>query len=195
MAVNLSKSGKAAAKEPEMVVFRYLVLSFLSETSKLLILTLLFYQKIEIFLFSVLVLYLLRSATGGMHCKRYWSCFLVSFSYLFLCIDVLPMIVLPKSAMLGILLICCVITYYIGPVVSKDRPQPTSQQCQKRKVQVFIVIFFYMILMYILPESSYVISGFWIVVLHAIQLSLAELKAKGGLNYGVFKTVYAEKRI
>lgn len=82
MAVNLSKSGKTAEKEPEMVVFRYLVLSFLSETSKLLILALLFHRKIGIFLFSVLVLYLLRSTTGGMHCKRYWSCFLVSFSYL-----------------------------------------------------------------------------------------------------------------
>lgn len=181
--------------EPEMVVFRYLVLSFLSETSKLLILGLLFHRNIGIFLFSVLVLYFLRSTTGGMHCKRYWSCFLVSFSYLFLCIDVLPIIELPKSAMLCILLICCIVTYYIGPVVSKDRPQPTSAQCQKRKIQVFVMIFFYMILMYILPESSYVISGFWIVVLHAIQLSFAELKAKGGLHYGFFKTVYAEKRL
>lgn len=195
MSVNLSKSAKTAAAEPEMVVFRYLVLSFLSETSKLFMLALLFYRKMGIFLFSVLVLYLLRSTTGGMHCKRYWSCFLVSFSYLFLCIDVLPIIALPKSAMLGILLICCVVTYYIGPVVSQNRPQPTSQQCHKRKIQVFIVIFFYMILMYILPESSYVISGFWIVVLHAVQLSFAELKAKGGFNYGFFKTVYAEKRL
>lgn len=195
MSVNLSKSVKMAAEEPEMVVFRYLVLSFLSETSKLLILAILFSRKIGIFLFSVLVLYLLRSATGGMHCKRYWSCFLVSFSYLFLCIDVLPVIVLPKSVMLGMLLICCIVTYYIGPVVSQDRPQPTSVQCQKRKVQVFMVIFFYMILMYILPESSYVVSGFWIVVLHAIQLSFAVLKAKGGFNYEVFKTVYAEKRL
>lgn len=196
MTDNLGKE-KTRTMEPEMVVFRYLVLSFLSETSKLLMLGLLFHKKIGIFLFSVLVLFLLRTSTGGMHCKRYWSCFAMSFSYLFLCINVLPMIELPKSAMLVVLLICCVVTYYIGPVVSVNRPQPTSEQCQKRKIQVFMVIFFYMIFMYILPENSYVISGFWIVVLHAVQLSFAELKArakvKGGFEIEGFETVYEEK--
>lgn len=202
MADNLCKAErdkKAKEMEPEMVVFRYLVMSFLSEISKLFILGLLFHKSIKLFLFSVFILFLLRNATGGMHCKRYWSCFLMSFSYLFLCIYVLPMLELPKSAMLGILLICCVVTYYIGPVVSADRPQPTSVQCHKRKIQVFMVIFFYMIFMYILPESSYVISGFWIVVLHAIQLSVAALKArvkvKGGFEFEGFKGIYAEKRI
>lgn len=202
MADNLSKSQKtknAEEMEPEMVVFRYLVMSFLSEASKLLMLGILFHKRIEIFLFSVFVLFLLRSATGGMHCKRYWSCFVMSFSYLFLCIYVLPMIELPKSVMLGILLICCVVTYYIGPVISADRPQLTSRQCHMRKIHVFMVIFFYMIFMYILPESSYVVSGFWIVVLHAVQLSFAALKtkvkAKGGFEFEGFKTVYAEKRV
>lgn len=202
MADNLSKSQKtknAEEMEPEMVVFRYLVMSFLSEASKLLMLGILFHKRIEIFLFSVFVLFLLRSATGGMHCKRYWSCFVMSFSYLFLCIYVLPMIELPKSVMLGILLICCVVTYYIGPVISADRPQPTSRQYHMRKIHVFMVIFFYMIFMYILPESSYVVSGFWIVVLHAVQLSFAALKtkvkAKGGFEFEGFKRVYAEKRV
>ena len=202
MADKLSKSQRTkntGEMEPEMVVFRYLVMSFLSEASKLLMLGILFHKRIEIFLFSVFVLFLLRSATGGMHCKRYWSCFVMSFSYLFLCIDVLPMIELPKSVMLGILLICCVVTYYIGPVISADRPQPTSRQCHMRKIHVFMVIFFYMIFMYILPESSYVVSGFWIVVLHAVQLSFAALKtkvkAKGGFEVEGFKRVYAEKRV
>lgn len=201
MAVKSSKFGKtekSETMEPEMVIFRYLVLTFLSESSKLIVLGFIFHKEIELYLFSVLVLFLLRSATGGMHCKRYWSCFLMSFTYLFLCINVLPMIELPKSAMLAILLLCCIVTYYIGPVISADRLQLTSVQCHRRKIQVFFVIFFYMIFMYILPESSYVVSGFWIVVLHAVQLSFAALKTKvkaeGGFAFEGFKTVYEEKR-
>ena len=195
MSDNLSKSEKEAGKEPEMVIFKYLVLSFLSEASKLLILSFLFHRKIGIFIFSVLVLFFLRSTTGGMHCKRYWSCFLVSFGYLLLCIEVLPMIALPKSVMMIILLICSGVTYYIGPVISKERPQPTSQKRHRLKMQTFVVIFCYMIVLYILPESSYIISGFWIVVLHAIQLSFAELKAKGGFRNDVIKINYAQKRL
>ena len=195
MSDNLSKSEKEAGKEPEMVIFKYLVLSFLSEASKLLILAFLFHRKIGIFIFSVLVLFFLRSTTGGMHCKRYWSCFLVSFGYLLLCIEVLPMIALPKSVMMIILLICSGVTYYIGPVISKERPQPTSQKRHRLKMQTFVVIFCYMIVLYILPESSYIISGFWIVVLHAIQLSFAELKAKGGFRNDVIKINYAQKRL
>lgn len=202
MTDKLSKSGKteileSETMEPEMVVFRYLVMSFLSESSKLLALGLIFHREIGLYLFSVLVLFLLRTSTGGMHCKRYWSCFLMSFTYLFLCINVLPMIELPKSVMLAILLLCCIVTYYIGPVISADRPQLTSVQCHRRKTQVFLVIFFYMIFMYILPENRYVVSGFWIVVLHAVQLSFAALKTKvkaeGGFAFEGFKTVYEEK--
>lgn len=195
MSGNLSKSEKTASMEPEMVIFKYMVLSFLSEASKLLILALLFQRKMGIFIFSVLVMFLLRTTTGGMHCKRYWSCFLVSFSYLLLCIEVLPMIALPKSAMMIILLICLAVTYYIGPVISQTRPQPTSQKRHRLKMQAFMVIFCYMIVLYILPESSYMISGFWIVVLHAIQLSFAELKAKGGLKNEFIKFAYAQRHL
>lgn len=195
MSGNLSESEKRSGKEPEMVIFKYLVLSFLSETSKLLILALLFHRKIEIFAFSVLVLLFLRTTTGGLHCKKYWSCFLVSFGYLFLCIDILPILELPKSVQMIVLLICSVVTYYIGPVVSKTRPQPTSQKRQRLKLQAFVVIFGYLIVLYILPESSYITSGFWIVVLHAIQLSFAELKAKGGFNNGFVKLAYAQRHL
>lgn len=192
---NLSKTENKVAKEPEMVIFRYLVLSFLSELSKLLMLALIFHRKPGIFAFSILVMLFLRTTTGGMHCKRYWTCFLVSFGYLFLCIDILPMIVLPKSVQMIILLICSVVTYYIGPVVSKTRPQPTLKKRQRLKLQSFVVIFAYLIVLYILPESSYITSGFWIVVLHAVQLSFAELKAKGGFSNGFIKITYAQRNL
>lgn len=195
MSAKLSKMEKTSAQEPEMVIFKYLVLSFLSEASKLLILALLFQRKIEIFAFSVLVLFFLRTTTGGLHCKKYWSCFLVSFGYLLLCIDILHMIALSKSIQMIALLICSVVTYYIGPVVSKTRPQPTSQKRRRLKLQAFVVIFGYLIGLYILPESSYITSGFWIVVLHAIQLSFAELKAKGGLGDGFVKFAYAQRHL
>ena len=182
---------KPKTTEPEMVILRYLMLSFLSEASKLLILGFIFQQKIGVFLFSVFLLLLLRSTVGGLHCKKSWQCFFVSFSYFLLCIEVLPGMVLPKPLMMGTLLLCAVIACYIGPVVSKQRPQPTATQCRKRKIQIFIVICSYLIFMYIIPDSSYVVSGFWVVVLDTMQLGLAEVKRKGGLRHGAIKTVSA----
>lgn len=186
MACNLNEEN---TKEPEMVILRYLILSFLSEASKLLILAFIFQQKIGLFLFSVLLLFVLRSTVGGLHCKKYWQCLFVSFSYLLLCIEVLPGIVLSKPLMMGILLLCAVLACHIGPVVSKQRPQPTDTQRRKRKIQIFAVICLYLIFMYIVPHSSYAVSGFWVVVLDTVQLGLAEVKRKGGLGHGDIKAV------
>ena len=50
--------------------------------------------------------------------------------------------------------------------------------------QAFVIIFFYLILMYITPESPYITAGFWVIILHTMQLIAAKLlKMKGEKNY------------
>lgn len=166
-------------ERPEIVLIRYLGLSILSEVSKIAIFAFLFRSQIELFLFAMGVMMLMRRSNGGMHCKRYLACFAVSLLYLFLCIKVLPVIPLPKSLMLMILLICICVNYRIGLVVSKYHKNPSEGQKKKGSIQSFVIVFFYMTALFILPENIYMCTGFWVIVLHSLQLAFAEFNLKG----------------
>ena len=175
---------EAEAKEkecssPEMELLKYVTLSFLSEASKIAILAVLFHSQITLFLFVMGIMFFMRKSTGGMHCKRYLACFMVSFIYMYLCIVLLPEIPLPKSLMLLGLLVCICVNYKIGLVVSKYHQKPDEERKRKAGIQSFIVIFFYMTVMFILPENIYMCGGFWVIVLHTLQLFLAHVGLKG----------------
>lgn len=171
----------------QMKQLEYLFASILSELSKFLILGILFHSKWQIYLVCIAVMMLVRGVSGGLHCKTYLACLSLSSIYLFLAIYILPMITVSKTVMLIALLLCCLITYYIGPVTSVYRPVPSPESRAKSKTQVFVIIFFYLILTYLLPESIYITSGFWIIILHTMQL-MAAYFMKGvdfmkGLNF------------
>lgn len=189
------KDAKAEECEsPELALLKYVALSVLSETSKIAIFAFLFRHQMYLFLFAVGVMLLLRCSNGGMHCKRYLACFAVSFFYLFLCIDVLPLLWVPKSMMLLILLICMCGNYKIGLVLSKYHKKPDEKQKKKGGIESFVIVFLYMTALYILPENNYMCSGFWVIVLHSLQLALAEFNLKGDFldekGLGFFKGVW-----
>lgn len=159
----------------QMKQLEYLFMTIFSELSKFIFLGILFHKCSKLYLFSMAVLFLLRGTTGGIHCKTYISCLTVSFGYLFLAIYILPGIVLSKTTMLIFLLLCSLTTFFIGPVTSVYRPDPTEKFQKKCKQKIFITIFFYLILMYLLPDNFYIISGFWIIILHTFQLLIAHI--------------------
>ena len=70
--------------------------TFAAEISKLLIMALIFSDRIGMYFFAVTIMLLLRVSTGGLHCKTYLSCFLVSFAYMFLSLMVMPAIPINK---------------------------------------------------------------------------------------------------
>ncbi|WP_160560836.1 accessory gene regulator B family protein [Parablautia muri] len=155
-----------------------------SELSKLLIMGIIFHNDLGRYVFAVAVMMLLRTATGGLHCKKYITCFLVTFSYMFLALMVLPLFEINKVFQLIFLFICMLGNYYIGPVTSKVH-RPLNEKCTKRvKVQAFVIIFFYLTLTYIVPENPYVTVGFWVIILNTLQLVTAKiLKKKGEFHY------------
>lgn len=157
----------------------YLAKTFISEFSKLLIMGFFFREQLGIYLFAVVVLILLRTATGGIHCRKYISCFLVSFIYMFLALIVLPDIPINKVFQLVLLFICMLCNYYIGPVTSPVHEALEDSLVKRVKIQAFLVIFFYLTLTYIIPESTCVSAGFWIIILHTLQLIAARLIKKG----------------
>ena len=150
-----------------------------SEFSKLLIMGIIFREKLGMYLFAVSIMILLRTSTGGLHCKKYITCFLVSFSYMFLSLTILPDVPLNKVFQLLLLFICMLCNYFVGPVTSTVH-MPLGDSLVKRvRIQSFLIIFFYLTITYIIPENPYTVAGFWVIILHTLQLSAARLLRKG----------------
>lgn len=157
----------------------FLAKTLASEFSKLLLMGIIFRKEIGMYVFAVTIMLLLRTSTGGLHCKKYITCFLVSFSYMFLSLIILPNIPINKVFQLILLFICMLCNYYVGPVTSVVHA-PLGEQLVKRvRIQAFLIIFFYLTLTYIIPENPYTIAGVWVIILHTLQLVTARIIKKG----------------
>jgi len=163
---------------------RYVWKTFSSEFSKLFIMGLVFHRHLGLYLFTIILMMLLRSATGGLHCRGYLPCLLASLSYMGLALVVLPHIPVDKPIQMILLFFCILFNYYIGPVTSAVH-RPLSEKTTGRvRIQAFIVIFFYLTITYIVPENLYITTGFWVIILHTAQLIAAKLlKMKGEQHY------------
>ncbi|MGN0155935.1 MAG: accessory gene regulator B family protein [Lachnospiraceae bacterium] len=157
----------------------YLFKTIFSEISKLVIFAVIFRRELGLYCFAVSIMCILRSVTGGLHCKTYITCLLSSFIYLYLCIALLPQFYINKLFQLIILFFCMIAVYLVGPVTSVYRLPLPQKTVQKVRASSFLLIFFYLIAVYILPESPYMAAGFWVVVLHTLQLAAAKQKKKG----------------
>lgn len=163
----------------QIAQLKYLFKTITAEVSKLAIMAFIFRNKIGLYFFAVTIMLLLRTATGGLHCKTYWGCFAVSLGYMFLSIEVLPLITVNKLLQLILLFVCMLLNYYIGPVTSSVRPPLREHVFKRVRIQAFLIIFFYLTLTYILPETPYITAGFWVVILHTVQLIAAKILKKG----------------
>lgn len=156
---------------------RYALLSIVSEISKLFIIGLFFYFTGDLvsYLLAAIVLCTLRTATGGLHYKHYWSCLIMSFLFFFTGIMILPVFQLPNHIHLFLLCLCILLNYKYAPVVSSYRPVPNGVLIKKAKIQSFLIISIYAILMFIIPPNPYLPVGSWIIILQSLQLLAANL--------------------
>ena len=113
-----------------------------------------------------------------------WNLILFSFAYLYLCINVLPVILtIHPLVIYPVLLLCAVTDFLIGPASLKEKPsvqdayykdlQKTTTK--KARIQSFQVVFLIAVLIFIFPDQPCLIVSFWTVVLHTIQLSVIKL--------------------
>lgn len=163
----------------QVAQLKFLVKTLVSEFSKLLLMGIIFRKELGMYLFAVTIMILLRTATGGIHCKNYISCFLVSFTYMFLSLILLPNIAVNKVFQLIILFLCMLCNYYIGPVTSAVHAPLGKSLVKRVRIQAFLVIFFYLTLTYIVPENPYMVAGMWVIILHTLQLAAARIIKKG----------------
>ena len=158
----------------------FLAKTLLSEISKLLIIGFFFKDELLFFIVSVLILILLRTSTGGLHCHTYLSCLSASCLYIIFTLKILPLIPINRVPAMVLLIVCAVIDYKIGPVTSDVHLPLTEKVKQRGRICTVITITFFFILMCIIPENLYVITGFWIIVSHTLQLIAAKIRKKGG---------------
>lgn len=160
----------------QIAQLQYLGKTLLSEISKIIIMGILFHQHFYLYIFAILLLCLLRTSTGGLHCHTYLSCLAMSIGYIFTSIYICPHIEVTKLATLVLLPICILVNYLIGPVTSDCRPELKGTLRTKGKVKSVVIILIFFILTIIIPENAYLTVGFWIIILHTIQLVIAKIR-------------------
>ena len=127
------------------------------------------------YLFAIVPLILLRTRTGGIHFRSYWSCLLASFVYLYAVINILPVFVTVHPLIVYlVLLVCAVLDYLIGPATLKERPKAPENAIKKAKIQNFQVVFLVAVAFFIFSNHQYLMVSFWTVVFHTVQLFITK---------------------
>ena len=130
------------------------------------------------FLFALIPLVLLRIRSGGIHFRKYWTCFFFSFLYFCLAIHILPVLVpMHPLAVYPVLLVCAVTDYLVGPNTLKEKivvrdavmKDAQSSRIKKAKIECFQVVLIVAILCFLFPENRYLIVSFWTVVMREVK--------------------------
>ena len=156
----------------------FLAKTLASEISKMIIMAVIFYKHLPLYFFALFIMLILRTYTGGIHFYTYIGCLVTTTIFLLLGIIVLPNIAIPLNIKLFLLLLCIITCYLIGPIPSKYRPPYSEQFLRKCKLIVSSAICIYTFVLYIVPDSKYMIVGFWIIILHTLQLIIAKYTRK-----------------
>lgn len=152
----------------------FLFKTVVSEISKVLLMSLLFHNRLSHYFFALLIMLCLRCSTGGMHFYTYWSCLTASALYLWISVVLLPKLTFPPAISLLLLAFSMLLCYFAGPVTSKYRPPMPPDKQLKSKHATCAFIFLFALIQYIIPDNPYCKIGFWVIILHSLQLLIAK---------------------
>ena len=168
--------------EYQIALIRYTLTALLYDLSKLMLMGSIFYilGRFGEYAVACLLLFWLRTHSGGIHCKSYFSCLLVSFSTLAIAILVLPVAVpLQTLPVLIGLLAFMIITWYIAPISNNNRPVPDIALRQQCRFLSSLSIFLFLVITYIFRANRYILAGFWTIALQTVQLIISMFLKKG----------------
>lgn len=162
----------------EISLIRYALTALFYDFSKLIVFAIFYYytDRFIPYLFALLPLVLLRTQNGGIHFKKYWTCFLFTFGYLELCIGILPWLIpVSQFAMHVILLLCAVVNWFIGPNSLTRKTTMDAAYMKKAKRCTFLIIMGLEVLLVVYSINDYLVVSFWTVVLHTGQLGVTKI--------------------
>lgn len=153
--------------------------TLLAEFSKLIIMGVLFRHDLPLYFSAIAMLLLMRTSTGGLHCKTYLTCLLSSCAYVFVCMKLLPMLPLSILVQIASLSLCLYVNVKWGPVTSDIHMPLTESQKEKGRLRALIIILIFAIAMSVIPDNKYLIVCYWVIIVHSLQLVYAKIKKKG----------------
>ena len=156
---------------------KYFIQCIISEGSKIVMFSIFFWKwnRFSEFAVALFMLMLLRTNGGGIHCKHYISCLLLSFAMMFGTIVLAIEVFLPALLIKIIIGGCAIIGYVLVPITSENRPPASDAVIQKSKRNTMFIIGGYFILICIVSNNLYINIGFWTITLHICQLLLARV--------------------
>lgn len=166
---------------------KYYLACLWMEGSKIILFTIIFgYMNLmsEYFM-ALFMLMLLRTNGGGIHCKHYFTCFMVSLLVLFGSIFIPQYIQIPIICTAPLLLLCAFLGYQLVPILSESRPEPTEKLIKRCKRRTFFIILFYCFIICFCPANIYLNIGAWTIFIHILQLLFAKFR-KGGFSHEYF---------
>lgn len=135
------------------------------------------------FLFACMISIPLRIYSGGLHFKHYLSCFSFSFGYFILLIYGVSMISLPVYLSTILMILCSIINFCLSPIQSASRPPLPASELQRVKQKSFILSIYCILIILLFYQTPLASVGYWTILLHSIQLIIANLLKKGGERY------------
>jgi len=156
---------------------KYYMQCVISEGSKIFIFAIVFnaLSLFQEYVITLLILLILRTNGGGIHCKKYISCFLLSFSMILGNIVLAQYYPTNSSIRLILLLLCLPIAVALVPITSYSRPKQKNKVIKKSKLITFLFIFFFLLYTYLIPPNTVQAIGFWSIIMHTCQLILANI--------------------
>ena len=160
----------------EQKLFVYYLKCILYDVSKLILFLFIFsmLHMLPEFLLTFVIQFPLRTISGGLHFRHYWSCFTFSLVYLFLIITLFRKILIPFEIGIVLLLLCIIIIYQIGQVRSPSRPSLSDIELLHRKRAVLIAAGCEILIAVLIYQTDFAPIIYWSIILHTLQLIIGK---------------------
>jgi len=169
---------KTELTKHEKALLLFYLKGTLSDLSKALMFFLIFYVLglHKEFLWGMFFLVAFRVYSGGIHCKTYWGCLLLSFVILSSGIFMGKYVFLPKCIATILICICELLTINYTPVQASSRPILTEKEIRYSKISEGVIVTSFGVLFIILPTTPYINIGLWLLAIHTIQLKISYIR-------------------
>ncbi len=162
----------------EKAILLFYLKGTLSDLSKALIFFFIFYVLglHKEFLWGLFFLLIFRIFSGGIHCKTYIRCLLLSFVILSSGVVLGKYLILPKYLMIILSTMCGVVTCILCPVLAPTRPKLSKEAINSAKFKESIIIGTFVLVVILAKINRPINIGFWLLVIHTIQLRIAYIR-------------------
>ncbi|MBO5031462.1 MAG: accessory gene regulator B family protein [Lachnospiraceae bacterium] len=171
---------KLNLKEQKFIIFKLKCIVYDLSKFVIILLFFCFTGNLNEYLFAVMISVPLRTQSGGLHFKHYWSCFLFSFGYFVFVIYGLQRIILPFSLLILFMAVCAIINFALSPIQSASRPSLPDAERHSIKQKTFMITVYSAVIVLLFYHTPLAATGYWTIILHSLQLLIAYFIRKGG---------------